>query len=69
MYLVLLNIGCFLRLGVNLCSMFDECCAFCLICDVCSLRCFVMVLFLFHGVGALLIFVEYARGDHIDETY
>ena len=32
-YLVLLNVGCFLSLGVCLCS---GCCAFCLICDACT---------------------------------
>ena len=40
-YLVLLNVVCFLRLGVclcivSLCSGCDGCCAFCLICDACS---------------------------------
>ena len=36
-YLVLLNVGCFLILGVCLCIVSlcsDECCAFCLICEV-----------------------------------
>ena len=41
-YLVLLNVVCFLSLGVSLCmvslgSGCDGCCA--LICDACSLRC------------------------------
>jgi len=43
-YLVLLNVVCFFSLGVwlccvSLCSGLDGCCAFCLICDACSLRC------------------------------
>ena len=34
-YLVLLNVVCFLRLGMCLCivSLCSGCCAFCLICD------------------------------------
>ena len=38
MYLVLLNVVCFLSLGVCLCSVCGGC-AFCLMCDACSLRC------------------------------
>ena len=38
MYLVLLNRVCFLSLGFCLCSVYDGCYAFCLICDACSLR-------------------------------
>ena len=42
-YLVLLNVSCFLSLGVclcivSLCCRCDGCCAFCLICHACSFR-------------------------------
>ena len=45
MYLVLLIVVCFLSLGVglcivSLCSGCDGWCAYCLICDACSVRCF-----------------------------
>ena len=38
-YIVLLDVGFFLSLGVCLYSGCDGCCAFSLICDACSLRC------------------------------
>ena len=43
-YLVLLNVVCFLSLWLRLCSVSvcsgcDGCCAFCLNCDACSCRC------------------------------
>ena len=38
-YLVVLNVVCFLSIGVCLCSGCDGCCVFCLICDACSLKC------------------------------
>ena len=44
-YLVLLNVVCFLSLVLGLyivssCCGCDGCCAFCMIRDACSLRCF-----------------------------
>ena len=52
-YLVLLNVICFLSLAVCLCSGCDECCAFCMICDACSFRCSSVVVFLFCHVGVV----------------
>ena len=38
-YLVLLNVVCFLSLGICWCTGCDGCFSFCLVCDACSLRC------------------------------
>ena len=59
-YLVLLNVVCFLSLRVGLCMVSlwcDSCCAFCLICDACS---FVlgMVVFLFYHMCRCCVFMS-----------
>ena len=36
---MLLEVVCFLSLGVYITSMYSGCCDFCLICDACSFRC------------------------------